>query len=98
MKQRKLEAITDRIFLVKGKNKGRFPYSHSVLILDKENALVDTGCGIETLKKIRKEYEVKYAINSHTHPDHSAGKRLVDKRFSDRPSIGADRRSGCRRF
>jgi glyoxylase-like metal-dependent hydrolase (beta-lactamase superfamily II) len=73
MKHRKLEAITDHIFLIQGKNKGRFPYSHSILILGKENALVDTGCGIETLKKLRKEHEINYVINSHTHPDHSAG-------------------------
>jgi len=73
MEYKKLEAITDHIFLVQGKNKGRFPYSHSILILDEDIVLVDTGCGIETLKKLRKEYDVSYVINSHTHPDHSAG-------------------------
>ena len=73
MEHKRLEAITDHIFLVQGKNKGRFPYSHSILILDKDVVLVDTGCGIETLKKLKKEYDVSYVINSHTHPDHSAG-------------------------
>lgn len=73
MEYKKLEAITDRIFLVQGKNKGRFPYSHSILILDKDIILVDTGCGIETLKKLKKKYDVSYVVNSHTHPDHSAG-------------------------
>ncbi len=73
MEHNKLEAITDRIFLVQGKNKGRFPYSHSILILDEDIVLVDTGCGIENLKKLTKEYDVSYVINSHTHPDHSAG-------------------------
>jgi glyoxylase-like metal-dependent hydrolase (beta-lactamase superfamily II) len=73
MEHNKLEAITDHIFLVQGKNKGRFPFSHSILILDEDIVLVDTGCGIENLKKLTKEYDVSYVINSHTHPDHSAG-------------------------
>ncbi len=73
MEHNKLEAITDRIFLVQGKNKGRFPFSHSILILDEDIVLVDTGCGIETLKNLKREYDLDYVINSHTHPDHSAG-------------------------
>ena len=81
MEYKKLEAITDHIFLVQGKNNGRFPYSHSILILDEDIVLVDTGCGIEPLKKLRKEYDVSYVINSHTHPDHSAGNWM----FKDTP-------------
>jgi glyoxylase-like metal-dependent hydrolase (beta-lactamase superfamily II) len=69
----KLEAVTENIFLVNGKNKGRFPNSHSILILDKENVLIDTGCGIDTLKQLREKYRIDQVINSHTHPDHSAG-------------------------
>ncbi len=69
----KLKAVTDHIFLVQGENRGRFPYSHSILIVDEDVVLVDTGCGIETLKKLREEYDIEYVINSHTHPDHSAG-------------------------
>lgn len=77
----KLEAITDRIFVVQGKNKGRFPSSHSILILDRDIVLVDTGCGIAKLKDLRKEYDVSFVINSHSHPDHSAGNWV----FKDRP-------------
>jgi glyoxylase-like metal-dependent hydrolase (beta-lactamase superfamily II) len=70
-----LEKISDDIFLVHGKNKGRFPFSHSILIASEENryVLIDTGCGIEILKEIRSEYSIEAIINSHTHPDHSAG-------------------------
>lgn len=75
------EAVTDNIVLVKGKNEGRFPYSHSILILDIETVLIDTGCGIETLKRLKKDYALTYVINSHTHPDHSAGNWI----FKDRP-------------
>ena len=69
----KLEAVTENIFLVNGKNKGRFPNSHSILILDKKTVLIDTGCGIDTLEQLRREHHVDQVINSHTHPDHSAG-------------------------
>jgi len=76
-----VETITDNIFLIEGKNRGRFPCSHSILILDEETVLIDTGCGIETLKQLKREHDVSYAMNSHTHPDHSAGNWI----FKDRP-------------
>ena len=76
-----MESVTNRIFLIHGKNRAKFPYSHSVLIMGEETVLIDTGCGIETLKQIKKEYDVSYIINSHTHPDHSAGNWV----FNDRP-------------
>ncbi|MDH5375586.1 MAG: MBL fold metallo-hydrolase [Candidatus Bathyarchaeota archaeon] len=52
-----------------------------MLILDEEIVLIDTGCGIENLNQLRTEYDVSYVINSHTHPDHSAGNWV----FKDRP-------------
>ncbi len=76
-----IETVTDNIHLVKGKNNGRFPYSHSIVILDKETVLIDTGCGVETLERLRKDYAVSYVIDSHTHPDHSAGNWI----FRDKP-------------
>jgi len=76
-----LETITNHIYLVKGENEGRFPYSHSILIVDKEIVLIDTGCGIKTLRQIKRKFDVSYVINSHTHPDHSAGNWV----FSNRP-------------
>ena len=81
MENKKLETVTDYISMVQGKNRGRFPGSHSILISDEDTVLVDTGCGIETLKKLKKEYDISYVINSHTHPDHSAGNWV----FKDRP-------------
>jgi len=47
---KRAESVTDHLYLIQGKNKARFPYSHSILILDEETVLVDTGCGIETLR------------------------------------------------
>ncbi|MHA2298012.1 MAG: MBL fold metallo-hydrolase [Candidatus Hodarchaeales archaeon] len=66
--------------LVIGNNNGRFPFSHSILINGEKNepTLVDTGCGIEILRKIKKKFNISQIINSHTHPDHSAGNWLFN--------------------
>ena len=66
-----LQRITDDIFLVQGKNKGRFPFSHSTLIFGESKIiLIDTGCGIENLKSLKNEFQINCIINSHTHPDY----------------------------
>lgn len=69
--------ITEHITLVKGKNHGRFPFSHSILIEDDVTALIDTGCGIETLSQLKKKVDI--VINSHSHPDHTAGNWLFSR-------------------
>ena len=68
-----LEQVTENIYLVEGKNKGRFPFCHSVLIRDRVTALIETGCGREVLKEIDKEFSPDMVIYSHAHPDHCAG-------------------------
>lgn len=70
-----LEKIAENIFLVKGKNKGFFPFSNSIVITppDEDATLIDTGCGIEILYELKKRFKIGRIINSHTHPDHSAG-------------------------
>jgi len=68
-----LEAINDHIFLVQGENMGRFPRGHAILIEGDEVVLIDTGCGISRLETLKREFSVNTVINSHTHPDHSAG-------------------------
>jgi glyoxylase-like metal-dependent hydrolase (beta-lactamase superfamily II) len=77
----KLESISPSVFLVEGRNKGRFPYSHSFLITDREVALIDTGCGAQTLTELAKRFDIGVVVNSHTHPDHSAGNWV----FKDQP-------------
>ena len=77
----RVEPVTGHISLVHGEKDGVFPGSHSILILGEETVLIDTGCGIKDLKQLRDEYDVSYVINSHTHPDHSAGNWV----FGDRP-------------
>ncbi|MFX1319819.1 MAG: MBL fold metallo-hydrolase [Promethearchaeota archaeon] len=75
-----LETVTDQIFLVRGENAGRFPRAHSLLITADETVLIDTGCGISRLQELIEAFEIDYIINSHTHPDHSAGNWLFQDR------------------
>jgi glyoxylase-like metal-dependent hydrolase (beta-lactamase superfamily II) len=70
-----LEPIADGIELVKGANKGRFPFSHSILFShgDGDYTLIDTGCGIEILKRLKDTFHIVRVINSHAHLDHASG-------------------------
>ncbi|WXG46965.1 MAG: MBL fold metallo-hydrolase [Candidatus Atabeyarchaeum deiterrae] len=70
-----MDQIADNVFLIRGRNNGRFPFSHSVVVTCKDGGavLIDTGCGIDLLNEIKARFDVQYVVNSHTHPDHSAG-------------------------
>ena len=68
-----LKEVDKNIYLVEGKNKGRFPFCHSVLITDKITALIETGCGRNRLVDIEKKFTPDMVIYSHGHPDHCAG-------------------------
>jgi glyoxylase-like metal-dependent hydrolase (beta-lactamase superfamily II) len=85
-----VEALTDSIYLIKGENISSFPPSYSILIRDEEVVLIDTGCGIENLKRIKKEYGIDYVINSHAHPDHAAGNWVFEDRPIHVPEEGFD--------
>jgi len=85
-----VEALTDCIYLIKGENISSFPPSYSILVRDEEVVLIDTGCGIENLKKIKKEYGIDYVINSHSHPDHAAGNWVFEGRPIHVPEEGFD--------
>jgi glyoxylase-like metal-dependent hydrolase (beta-lactamase superfamily II) len=67
-----IEEITENIYLVRGENRGKFPFSHSILIKDDVCALIDTGCGLEQLEKIR-SIPLDMVLNSHSHIDHTSG-------------------------
>jgi len=55
----------------------KFPSCNSLLIEDKRVALIDTGLGIDWIRKILKEIEIDILINSHTHPDHAAANYII---------------------
>ena len=89
-----LQRISNDIYLVEGKNRGKFPYSNSILIFTSNNeaVLIDTGCGIEKLHRLKKKFHIYRIINSHTHPDHSAGNWIFQKDVEsiEVPSEGFD--------
>ena len=71
-----MEPIADRIFLVPGAKGGRFPFSHSILVLDRVRVLIDTGCGQETLAWVEERYAPDMVLLTHAHPDHCSGTAL----------------------
>lgn len=73
--------LTDRLAVIVGNNQGRFPMSHSFLVQDEVCALIDTGSGLDLLPEIKETFRIDIIINSHGHPDHSAGNWL----FPDTP-------------
>lgn len=73
-----IEKITDTISIVWGKNKGRFPYSCSILITGGSTGLIDAGCGHETLEEIESKYRPDVVVCSHIHPDHCSGASRFD--------------------
>ena len=67
-----IEEITETIFLVRGEKRGKFPFSHSILIEDDVCALIDTGCGLQQIRKMRSA-PLHMVFNSHSHIDHTSG-------------------------
>ena len=64
--------IAENILFIEGENKGRYPYSNSMLIDDEIKALIDTGMGINLAMRMEKEKKIDLVINSHGHEDHIA--------------------------
>jgi glyoxylase-like metal-dependent hydrolase (beta-lactamase superfamily II) len=69
------ELISDQIFLIRGEDDARFPYSHSFLVIDqnKKGTIIDPGCGIKILQNLKSKFNIERVINSHTHVDHCSG-------------------------
>ncbi|MFC1959347.1 MBL fold metallo-hydrolase [Chloroflexota bacterium] len=74
--------VTPTIALIQAPNNGRFPYANSLLIQDGGvTALVDTGCGHDTIRALQQAFEIDLVICSHSHTDHTSGNWL----FADTP-------------
>ncbi len=72
-----LVQIVPGLYMVSGPGGGRFPLAYSFLVEGEEWALIDAGCGIETLRALRRR-RMDRVIASHAHPDHTAGCWLFD--------------------
>ncbi len=73
-----IEEIVEGLYLVHGANKGRFPWSHSILAAGDSTVLFDTGCGAEAIEEIQEDFSVDLVVNSHTHPDHFSGNHYFE--------------------
>jgi len=62
-----MERIHHDVYLIRGKNSGKFPFCNVLLVKD---VLIDAGAGIEIIKEVAKR--AKSLILSHTHPDHAS--------------------------
>lgn len=69
--------IDDNTFLIIGKNNGTFPYSNSLLILDEDIVLIDSGLGREKTSLLKDHVDI--LINSHYHIDHVIDNHLFNK-------------------
>ncbi|MBW1713662.1 MAG: MBL fold metallo-hydrolase, partial [Deltaproteobacteria bacterium] len=52
-------------------------------------ALIDTGCGRDVIEAVQAKYRIDLVINSHAHPDHSAGNWLLPQARLSVPQEGA---------
>jgi glyoxylase-like metal-dependent hydrolase (beta-lactamase superfamily II) len=68
-----VDKLTDNLYLVTGANRGRFPFSLSILATGDRNVLFDTGSGVAALQGLKDQFRIDLVVNSHTHPDHFAG-------------------------
>lgn len=68
--------IEPKIFLVKGNQRGAFPFSNSLII--KGKVILDLGVGIEIVKEL--VHKVRFAALTHTHPDHCAGAWIFNEK------------------
>lgn len=66
--------IDENVYLVGGNNDGTFPYSNSLLIMDDEVVLIDSGIGDDRARAIADHVDI--LINSHYHIDHILGNYL----------------------
>lgn len=64
------------ILFLQGEDRGRYPYSNSLLI---DDILIDTGISKRNLKTIKKERQISTILLSHWHEDHISGNALFSE-------------------
>ncbi len=70
-------SINERLHIIHGTGRSRSPFANAFLVTDRVCALIDTGCGLDILTKLLDLQPIELVINSHSHPDHTAGNWLV---------------------
>jgi glyoxylase-like metal-dependent hydrolase (beta-lactamase superfamily II) len=62
--------IADRIWLIEGPGKSRFPYSNGFLLQGERTCLIDAGIGVDRIEEIDRRLPIDMLVISHSHPDH----------------------------
>jgi len=62
------------IYFIEGARKGKYPYSHSLLI---EDYIIDTGISTRLLRKLKRRFQINNVLLSHWHEDHTSGNRIL---------------------
>jgi glyoxylase-like metal-dependent hydrolase (beta-lactamase superfamily II) len=75
LKKMDAKPVKEGVYLIVGQNNGTFPYSNSLLILDDEVVLIDSGIGDDRVRAISDHVDI--LINSHYHIDHILGNYLI---------------------
>jgi len=73
-----LHKIVDRMWLVPGRNQGRFPFSHAIWVEGERKILFDAGTGQDVMAAFLRSHPVDVAFASHSHPGHLASFWLLD--------------------
>lgn len=75
MKQKKVDNIT----IILGSFEKFRTYANTLLVEDKENAIIDPGAKYENLQNLAKNYNIKKVFYSHYHVDHARYNSLFAK-------------------
>ncbi len=62
--------IADHLFLLKGPNRSKFPFSNGFLLTGDKTVLIDAGIGKERIRDLDRVKRIDSLIISHSHPDH----------------------------
>ena len=76
LKPGELIQVAGPVWFLAGERGGQFPRCNTLLIRDRETALIDPGAGQAVLEPWVDQVDVVF--NTHSHMDHSAGNHLFD--------------------
>ncbi len=70
--------LSNHIFFLEGENKGRYPFSNSMLLEGDKRILIDTGIGPTSIEELIREKRIDLVLISHGHEDHIVSNPLFE--------------------
>jgi glyoxylase-like metal-dependent hydrolase (beta-lactamase superfamily II) len=71
------QEVHDKVWFIPGNNEGRYPFSNSIFINDRQKLLIDTGIGRSVINQLLKKFgQPDIICYSHAHEDHIYEKSL----------------------